>query len=100
MPVTEDRAPTAIALDESRVPARPAPSRSAVSQFHVQIGAFSVEQNAKALQRRLADLGHPAFIDRDDLYRVRLGPFATRAEALQARTALEASGISAMIVKE
>jgi rare lipoprotein A len=69
-------------------------------QFIVQVGAFAVESNAKLLQERLTSIGQRAWIDRTDLFRVRIGPFATRDEAADARTTLEASGLSAIIVAE
>jgi rare lipoprotein A len=92
---------------ESR-PVSPAPARPAAraplaprsSQFFVQVGAFAVEENAQALQSRLTQIGQPAWIDRGDLYRVRIGPFLTRDEAVRTRSALEASGISAIILSE
>ena len=65
----------------------------------MQVGAFSVEANAKSLQERLTAIGQRAFIDRDDLYRVRIGPFTTRDQAVAARAALEANGMSAIIVE-
>jgi rare lipoprotein A len=73
---------------------------STQKQFVVQVGAFAVEANAKQLQERLTTIGQRAWIDRNALFRVRIGPFATRDLALQTRTALEASGISAIIVSE
>ncbi|HEX8619928.1 MAG TPA: septal ring lytic transglycosylase RlpA family protein [Thermoanaerobaculia bacterium] len=102
VPVGLGEAPTASAYDEQR---RDAVRREQVSprkpqQFFVQVGAFSVEANAKALQERLAAIGHRAVIARDELYRVRIGPFATRDAAVDGRTALEAQGMSAMIVSE
>jgi rare lipoprotein A len=118
VPLAEGEAPTASGLDEQRrraaqQQAMPAPARTTTTssttttrnasrarQFVVQVGAFSVEANAKALQERLAAIGHRAFIDREELYRVRIGPFATREQAVQARAALEANGMSAMIVSE
>ena len=69
-------------------------------KFFVQAGAFGIEANAKALQDRLAQLGQTAHIDHDALYRVRIGPFATRDEAIRARTALEAKGMSAIVIGE
>ncbi|MDP9190713.1 MAG: septal ring lytic transglycosylase RlpA family protein [Acidobacteriota bacterium] len=106
VPVGEGEAPTAIALDTQRKAAsdaqktiavqRPAPLR----QFMVQVGAFAVEGNAKSLQERLTSIGHHAFIDHEELYRVRIGPFTTREQAVEARASLEANGISAMIVSE
>jgi rare lipoprotein A len=78
---------------------RPAPQRR-TGKYIVQVGAFSIEANAKALRDRLVSIGQPAWIDRESLYRVRLGPFATRDEAAEARSALEEKGISAIIVTE
>ena len=66
----------------------------------MQVGAFAVEENARLLQQRLEKIGQTAWIDRNDLYRVRLGPFATRDQAVAARSSLEANGISAIIVAE
>ena len=68
--------------------------------FVVQVGAFSVEANAKSLQERLARIGQQAWVDAGELWRVRIGPFATRDLAIQTRSALEANGISAIIVSE
>lgn len=79
---------------------RTMPARRAQQRFVVQVGAFSVEANAKGLQERLVSIGQKAYIDREALYRVRIGPFATRDEAVAVRAALEASGISAIIVAE
>jgi len=69
-------------------------------QYVVQVGAFSVEANAKALQVQLTKIGQTSFVDHEDLYRVRIGPFATRDQAVKVRSALEASGLSAIIVGE
>jgi len=74
--------------------------RSTLKQFVVQVGAFAVEANAKLLQERVTAIGQRAWIDRHDLFRVRIGPFATRELAQQTRSALEASGMSAIIVSE
>lgn len=79
---------------------RTMPARRAQQRFVVQVGAFSVEANAKGLQERLVSIGQKAYIDREALYRVRIGPFATRDEALAVRSSLEANGISAIIVTE
>jgi peptidoglycan lytic transglycosylase len=95
-----DAAPPAASFDEHVMrtpPPAPAPKHG---QFVVQVGAFAVEANAKLLQERLTTIGQQAWIDRQNLYRVRIGPFATRDLAMQTRTALEANGISAIIVAE
>lgn len=101
VPVARGEATTASSLDAQRRPAAVARrTTSALKQFLVQVGAFSVEANAKSLQERLTAIGHRSFIERDALYRVRIGPFTTREQAVAARTSLEANGISAMIVSE
>ena len=102
VPVTGDAAPSAARYD-ARQRSVAAPSRApapASGQYVVQIGAFSVEANAKLLQERLVALGQRAWIDHHDLFRVRLGPFATRDQAVAARSALEAQGLSAIIVRD
>jgi rare lipoprotein A len=75
-----------------------APPKSEPASYFVQVGAFAVEANAKLLQARLSAIGQQSHVDHDELYRVRLGPFATRAEAIRARTLLEGNGISAIVV--
>ncbi|HYK01264.1 MAG TPA: septal ring lytic transglycosylase RlpA family protein [Thermoanaerobaculia bacterium] len=102
VPLEEGQATTASSYDEQR---RDTARREAVTprkpqQFFVQVGAFSVEANAKALQERLTAIGHRALIAYDALYRVRIGPYQTRDAAIEGRTALEAQGISALIVSE
>src|SRR5687768_14400183 len=106
VPVAKGEATSASSLDAQR---RPSPiqnrgqqrrASSALKQFMVQVGAFAVEANAKSLQERLTSIGHRAFIDREELYRVRIGPFTTREQAVAARASLEANGMSAMIVSE
>ncbi len=69
-------------------------------KYVVQVGAFSVEANAKALQAQLTRIGQTSFVDHEDLYRVRIGPFPTRDQAVKVRSALETSGMSAIIVAE
>lgn len=102
VPVAEGEATTASSFDSQRRTAAAARAASPAprKQFVVQVGAFAVEANAKLLQERLTSIGHRAFIDREELYRVRIGPFTTREQAVAARTSLEASGMSAMIVNE
>ncbi|HEY2091815.1 MAG TPA: septal ring lytic transglycosylase RlpA family protein [Thermoanaerobaculia bacterium] len=77
----------------------PATPRVVKPGFLVQVGAFGIEANAKALQSKLAQLGQQSHIDHvDTLYRVRMGPYATREEAIRARGALETNGISAIVI--
>jgi rare lipoprotein A len=91
-PVPAPRAPAAPA-------SRPPAAVSAAGKFVVQVGAFAQEPNAKALQDRLTKIGQQSYVDRSaTLYRVRIGPFATREQAIAARAKLEAAGISAIVV--
>lgn len=85
------------ALDRKTAPVAAPVVRSG---FVVQVGAFSVEANAKALQDQLTRIGQKSFVKRDALYRVQIGPFPTRDDAVKARSALEASGISAIVVAQ
>ncbi len=70
----------------------------ASGRFAVQVGAFSIEANAKALQERLTKLGEQAAIHKTSLYLVRIGPFETKEQAIKVRERLERAGISAIIV--
>ena len=74
----------------------PPPARS--GRYAVQVGAFSIEANAKALQERLTKLGEQAAIHKTSLYLVRIGPFETKEQAIKVRERLERAGISAIIV--
>jgi len=99
VPVSAEAAtPTAERYDARRTPARV--PRVTKGQYVVQVGAFSVEANAIALQERLIAIGQKAWIDHTDLYRVRIGPFSSRDGAAATRAALEAQGVSALIVSE
>ena len=93
-------APTAERYDARQRAAAARAPRVRKGQFVVQAGAFSVEANARALQERLVAIGQKAWIDRADLYRVRIGPFTSRDAAAATRAALEANGMSAIIVTE
>jgi DedD protein len=83
-------------------PARVAPPSTVGGRFVIQVGAFAQEANAKSLQGRLKALGQESFVDRSGgtLYRVRMGPYATREQAMKAREALESAGVSAIVMLE
>ena len=66
----------------------------------MQVGAFSQEANAKALQQKLKAIGQESMIDHTSLYLVRIGPFETREQAAGVRSKLEAAGISAIVVTQ
>jgi rare lipoprotein A len=79
---------------------QPRPSTSRTGRYVVQVGAFSQEANAKALQKKLKAIGQEATIDHGALYLVRIGPFDTRDQAAGTRAKLEAAGISAIITAQ
>ena len=94
-------------VESTSAPLTPAPptlsprSGARVSnKYIVQVGAFAQEMNAKLLQDQLSQLGQTAYIDHADLFRVRIGPFGTRDEAVRTRTTLETAGLSAIIVAQ
>jgi len=66
----------------------------------VQVGAFAQETNAKLLQEQLFHIGEKCYIEHVQLYRVRIGPFITRDEAIRMRTRLETAGLSAIVVMQ
>lgn len=98
-----------VPVKTSPLPATPAPTPRVTPQpqpraatprsgrYVVQVGAFSQEANAKALQKKLASIGQDATIEHTSLYLVRIGPFETRDQAASVRAKLEAAGISAII---
>jgi len=89
---------TAEALDAQRF--KKPLVQSAVTKFFVQVGAFAQEANAKELLSQLAHIGQNAHIDAGPLYKVRIGPFDTREQAIQARGRLETAGLSAIVVAQ
>jgi rare lipoprotein A len=85
-----------------RVTPQPQPRAATprTGRYVVQVGAFAQEANAKALQKKLASIGHDAAIEHTSLYLVRIGPFETRDQAASVRAKLEAAGISAIITTQ
>ena len=82
-------------------PPSPAPVSASISaKFFVQVGAFAQEANAKELQSQLAHIGQDSHIDSGPLYKVRIGPFDTRDQAIAARGRLETAGMSAIVVPQ
>lgn len=79
--------------------ASPRPSAATVpGDYLVQIGAFSLRENADAAMARAGAAGpvlvEPVTVSGATLYRVRLGPWRSRDEAEQARAAAEALGFA------
>jgi len=80
----------------------PAPT-SQDRAYTVQVGAFSAEERAIALQRELGRTGARASVQRADVggrtvYRVRVGRFASHGEAATTARRLAASGYTVIVV--
>jgi DedD protein len=108
----DSRAPEAV--DEPPAPApgvpgastgSPAEARSAeMGRFYVQAGALSSESAARQLSEHLSKAGMKPFVERTDtsgsvLYRVRLGPFASREAAVKARKRLHSMSVDSNVVR-
>jgi rare lipoprotein A len=87
-------------------PPPPAPRPTANSQrptpsgrFVIQVGAFADPNNAALLQQKLRSEGFESFVDKGPvLFKVQIGPFETREQAVKTRERLEAAGVSAIII--
>ena len=83
-----------VRLEVIAPPARSrAPAAAPAGGFAVQVGAFTEEARARALQQALADAGVQTRVHRADegfrtLYRVRAGPFGSQQEAHDQATRL------------
>lgn len=85
----------------------PATNRTAAAApagaFQVQLGSFSEEENARRLVQRVATFGYKAAVSTTKsngrtMYRVRVGPHATREEASAVASSLSAHGFVAQVV--
>src|SRR2546426_11187532 len=73
--------------------------------FAVQVGAFSAQEKALALQRELAGTGAEASVQQAEvggrtIYRVRVGRFASSEEATATARRLAKSGYAVIVVTE
>jgi rare lipoprotein A len=103
VPVTKPGTATATTPSKPAAAApqpQPRPATTHTGRYVVQVGAFSQEGNAKALQQKLKSIGQEAMIEHTSLYLVRIGPYSTREQAAAVRAKLEAAGISAIIVTQ
>ncbi len=93
----------ALAAPASAEPPAHPKKHAAAGRIFVQAGAMARQSTAQDLANRLSKAGLAPFVERSETgegvrYRVRLGPFATRAEADRARARLRALGVDANIV--
>jgi DedD protein len=80
----------------------PAPREAASGEFSVQLAAFSDDKGANALANKLKKAGYPAYTEplstsRGTLWRVRVGPYASRDSAVASREKLKGEGYSGIV---
>lgn len=96
----EPAAPTPVKPNSMPAPAKPdpvvqtTPTPASGQVFKVQIGAY----NSSPPKSKYAAAGKALVSNEDGLYKVLIGNFSTREEALQKRDALKASGINGFVV--
>jgi DedD protein len=80
---------------------KPAPRTSATGRWDVQVMALKTREGADKLASDLKTKGYPSFVTNParGLYRVRVGPFAKRAEAEQIAARLAREGYSSPAVQ-
>ena len=97
--ITANAAPsTTTAADSTEVfvsqPLIPAKKFSGEQHFGVQLGVFNTVANAEKLRQKMQAQGVPVVVEA----RVHVGPFATRAEADEARAKLKTLGIEESVL--
>lgn len=97
-----DDASRALAILEGK-PAEAKPKADAAAageKFVVQVGAFSSQEKVAELRARLTGAGIASYTQKTSsgATRVRVGPFATRAQADQAQAKLQKIGLSSTVV--
>lgn len=82
---------------EAKSAAKPTPKSHA--GFVVQVGAFANADAAKKLHEKLHNQGYPSYTEKSgDKIRVRVGDYATHAEADKVRRKLEIRGLQPNVV--
>lgn len=67
--------------------------------YRVQVGAFSNEDNARAMQAQLQNAGYPSFIvNNNGLYKVQVGAFSSLDNAVKMENALRNKGYNTFLV--
>lgn len=90
--------PPTRAMQSQPTPSQPAP-QPAARGWRLQVGAFGVEDNARRLARELDGRFDGVYVENvSGLYRVRIGSFATRVEAIEMSERVNASGYEAIVL--
>ncbi|MBV9879138.1 MAG: SPOR domain-containing protein [Gemmatirosa sp.] len=98
------RAAPAAPIDSTRS-APPVPRPSSAGRFTVQVSAYDSRPGAEALAARLVKRGFEARVTSGGTpdtppFRVRIGRYATRAEAIAAQRELKAKGLAGFVAEE
>lgn len=95
-PVTATPVPVA---PPPRVEAPPSTAPRDTRGWKVQIGAFGVEQNARRLAQELAARVSSVYVEAvSGLHRVRVGPFASKTEAIDVAELIHGMGYEAIVL--
>ena len=99
--------PPSVATAQPAEVAKPAApeKKIAVGGHAVQIGVYSDAGNVKRIQEKLTSMGYQSYTEKLDtqkgsMIRLRVGPFAERADAEKAMAALKAAGLSGIVVSK
>jgi DedD protein len=92
------------ATESAKSPRESSAASDASTKFIVQVGAFTESSAAKEVQEKLDKLGLKTYTQVADTtagrrIRVRLGPFATRAEADKAAERAREAGVATVVLK-
>lgn len=101
--VIEERAverPATPQVDQSGTRIVTPPPAASESSFYLQLGAFSVEENARSLAAEVRPIDSRVFIRKiAGLWRVRVGPVGSRVAAIELREKFDLAGHSSLIVE-
>lgn len=75
----------------------PAPTTNG-KLYRVQVGAYSIKNNAVKMRDKLKGMGFDAIIVNGNLYRVQVGAYSVRENAVNMQNKLKSNGFEAIIV--
>lgn len=109
-PAASSPAPFRVEREEVSAAQAPAPrpeppaeprreAQPAAAGFVLQVGAFQSEANALQLHARVSEVASNAFLQlANGMHRVRVGPFDTKAAAIDAQEKLDGAGIPSILL--
>jgi cell division septation protein DedD len=103
-PAPQAAAAPPVAVLPRTVPPRTVPASGLVRGFYINAGLFAVSSNGRNAYKTLEDAGLPVFSDvvkskQRTLTRVRVGPYATRAQADAAAKKIQGLKLAAIVFK-